>query len=71
LPGNIKGTEPDQIWFGEFNSLKEARDSFEKHYIERMLRRHQNNVTKTAEALQLERSNLHRKIKQYEIQTGT
>ncbi|MBF0343499.1 MAG: sigma-54-dependent Fis family transcriptional regulator [Nitrospirae bacterium] len=50
-----------------FETLREARDSFEKDYIIKQLIKHKWNVSKTAEALQIERSNLHRKIKSYGI----
>ena len=50
-----------------FQTLKEARDSFERDYILKKLAENKWNVSKTAEMLQIERSNLHRKIKSYEI----
>jgi two-component system nitrogen regulation response regulator NtrX len=50
-----------------YRTLKEARDSFERDYILKKLAENKWNVSKTAEALQIERSNLHRKIKNYEI----
>jgi two-component system nitrogen regulation response regulator NtrX len=43
--------------------LKDARAAFERDYIARSLRVHDFNVSKTADALGLERSHLHRKIK--------
>jgi two-component system nitrogen regulation response regulator NtrX len=46
-----------------FDSLKDARNAFEKEYIARKLREHQWNISKTADDLQIERSHLHRKIK--------
>jgi two-component system, NtrC family, nitrogen regulation response regulator NtrX len=48
--------------------LKDARDDFERRYILAALKRHRGNVTRTAEALQLERSHLHRKLKSYGIE---
>jgi len=48
-------------------TLKEAREAFERDFILRKLQENNFNVTKTAEALQVERSNLHRKIKLYGI----
>lgn len=67
LPPEIKGNT-QRTWTDEsFHSLKEARDHFEKHYIIKILKEHDFNVTHTAEALGLERSHLHRKIKQHEI----
>jgi len=46
-------------------SLKEARNEFEKAYIETKLREFGGNISQTAEAIGVERSNLHKKIKSY------
>jgi len=48
---------------GEFPSLSEARDDFEKRYIWRKYQECGGNMSRTAEALQVERSNLYRKMK--------
>jgi two-component system nitrogen regulation response regulator NtrX len=48
-------------------TLKEARDAFEKAFIIKRLEENNWNISKTAEALQIERSNLHKKIKAYDI----
>jgi two-component system, NtrC family, nitrogen regulation response regulator NtrX len=47
--------------------LKEARDEFEKQYILARLRDFAGNVSRTAEALGVERSNLYRKLHAYGI----
>jgi len=52
-----------------FNTLKDARDSFEKDFITKKLEENNWNISKTAEILDVERSNLHRKIKAYDIKT--
>jgi len=52
-----------------FATLKEARDSFEKDFIIKKLDENNWNISKTAEILDIERSNLHRKIKAYDIRT--
>ncbi len=49
-------------------TLKQAREEFERRYILAALRRHRGNVTRTAEALDVERSHLHRKLKGYGIE---
>ena len=49
------------------DSLKEARAVFEKEFILKKLSENEGNVSKTAEAIGLERSHLHRKIKGYGI----
>src|SRR5258707_13237 len=48
-------------------TLKEARDEFEKQYILSRLREFAGNVSRTAEALGVERSNLYRKMEAYGI----
>lgn len=52
-----------------FNTLRDARDSFEKDFIMKKLEENNWNISKTAEILDVERSNLHRKIKAYDIKT--
>jgi two-component system nitrogen regulation response regulator NtrX len=53
------------IW--ESGSLREAREEFEKEFIIQKLEENDWNITKTADAIELERSNLHRKMKTYGI----
>ncbi len=48
-------------------TLKEARDAFEKQYILGRLREFAGNVSRTADALGVERSNLYRKLHAYGI----
>ncbi len=57
----------DQVmeWDG---TLREARERFERQYILRRLGEANWNITRTAERLGIERSNLHRKLKAYEIE---
>lgn len=50
-----------------YRTLKEARDAFERDFIIKKLEENNWNVSKTAEQLDIERSNLHRKIKAYNI----
>jgi len=47
------------------DSLRAAKMDFEKIYIMKKLQEFDGNISKTAEAIGLERSNLHRKIKSY------
>ena len=51
-----------------YESLRDARNAFEKDYIGRKLREHHWNISRTAEDLQIERSHLHRKIKLLEVE---
>jgi two-component system nitrogen regulation response regulator NtrX len=46
-------------------TLREARGAFEKEFLIRKLAEFGGNVSRTAEAIGLERTNLHRKIKSY------
>lgn len=50
-----------------YKTLKDARDAFEKDYIIRKLEENEWNITKTSDAIGVERSNLHKKIKAYGI----
>jgi two-component system nitrogen regulation response regulator NtrX len=47
------------------DSYKEAKWYFEKRFIEKKLREFDGNISRTAESIGLERSNLHRKIRNY------
>lgn len=51
-------------------TLREAREAFEKDFLTRKLSENNWNISRTAEALEIERSNLHRKIKAYGITMG-
>ena len=48
-------------------TLKQAKTDFERAFILDKLEENQWNVTKTAEAIGVERSNLHRKLKLFNI----
>jgi two-component system nitrogen regulation response regulator NtrX len=47
----------------EFSSLQQARDSYEREYIQKKLEEAKSNVSRAAELLGLERSHLYRKMK--------
>lgn len=51
-----------------YDSLRDARNAFEKEYISRKLREHHWNISRTAEDLRIERSHLHRKIKLLDVE---
>ena len=51
-----------------YDSLRDARNAFEKDYISRKLREHHWNISRTAEELKIERSHLHRKIKLLDVE---
>ncbi|MCX7913342.1 MAG: sigma-54 dependent transcriptional regulator [Thermodesulfovibrionales bacterium] len=50
-----------------YKTLKEAKEAFERDYIIRKLRENKWNISKTAEIIAVERSSLHKKIKNYDI----
>jgi len=49
-------------------NFKDAREQFERLYLETKLQENDWNVSKTAEIIDIERSNLHRKIKSLQIE---
>jgi two-component system nitrogen regulation response regulator NtrX len=51
------------------DSFRTARAEFEKKFIARKLQEAEGNISKTADLIGLERSNLHRKIKGYGLDT--
>ena len=51
------------------DSYREAKEIFEKQFLLKKLRKNNWNVSRTAEEIGLERSNLHRKIKTYQIES--
>jgi two-component system nitrogen regulation response regulator NtrX len=48
-------------------SLKDAKNAFEREFIKRKLSQYNNNITKTAEAIGVKRSYLHKKIKGLDV----
>ena len=49
------------------STLRQAREEFEREFIIQRLEENDWNISRTAEIIELERSNLHRKIKSYRI----
>ncbi|MCB0361527.1 MAG: sigma-54-dependent Fis family transcriptional regulator, partial [Bdellovibrionales bacterium] len=67
--GLVESPEKGENWEGsEFSTFREARACFEKEFLLRKIGENQGNISKTAEAIGLERSYLHRKIKSYGIE---
>jgi len=64
---HIKSYDYEDVIFREISTLKAAREKFEKEYISRAIKKNDLNITLTAKDLGVERTNLHRKIKQYNI----
>lgn len=61
------GSVAEMTSYFRYRTLKEAREAFERDFIRRKLQENNWNISKTAEQLDIERSNLHRKIKAYNI----
>jgi two-component system nitrogen regulation response regulator NtrX len=61
----LRADERKMESFLSFETLKEARETFEKSFIAGKLQQFEGNISKTAEAIGVERSNLHKKIKSY------
>jgi two-component system nitrogen regulation response regulator NtrX len=62
------GTGPEPVREVATNlTLRDAREEFERQYILQRLREHAGNVSRTADALGVERSNLYRKLHAYGI----
>jgi two-component system nitrogen regulation response regulator NtrX len=56
--------------FFKSNSFKEAKKAFEKAYLAKKLAENDNNISKTARVIGVERSYLHKKIKQIGVTIG-
>jgi len=66
FPYNTRKIEDSKFEdFSSFETLKEAREIIEKTFIAGKLEQYGGNISKTAEAIGVERSNLHKKIKAY------
>jgi two-component system nitrogen regulation response regulator NtrX len=61
-------TDPPDIEDEDLITFREARSKFEKEFLVAKISENQGNISKTAEAIGLERSYLHRKIKSYGIE---
>lgn len=61
------GTEDFRHEIPAQGTLREAREEFERDFIIQKLEENDWNISRTAEIIELERSNLHRKIKSYGI----
>ena len=67
-PGAVTQPAVNPLFTQPFDSLRDARNAFEKEYIGRKLREHHWNISRTAEDLKIERSHLHRKIKLLDVE---
>jgi two-component system nitrogen regulation response regulator NtrX len=67
LPTDGDGQETQESLLA-VDTFREAREEFEKEFLLRKLEENDWNVSRTAEAIEMERSNLHRKIRGYGIE---
>jgi two-component system nitrogen regulation response regulator NtrX len=63
VPSAAQAAAQPALVLKEYDSLRDARNAFEKEYITRKLKENRWNVSRTADELRIERSHLHRKIK--------
>lgn len=68
LPEAVLGTSAISTVASTAATLKEAREQFEKDFIRQKLEEFEGNISRTAEAIDMERSNLHRKLKAFGIE---
>ena len=66
VPASTSAASP--LLTKSYDSLRDARNAFEKEYISRKLREHHWNISRTADDLKIERSHLHRKIKLLDVE---
>jgi two-component system nitrogen regulation response regulator NtrX len=59
--GEIKNGEEEQFW-QETRNFQDAKRDFEYKYLSRQLQLYGGNISKTAQALGLQQSNLSRKL---------
>ena len=67
LPAGLLKPNGAQKNPAEARSLSEARMAFDRDYILKKLEENRGNISRTAEALGIERSHLHRKLKSLKI----
>ncbi len=61
--GATKGMESPEAHFLSIKNLKAAKKAFEKEFIQKMLVQNKNNIAKTAKIIGVDRSFLHKKLK--------
>lgn len=68
MPGSPAGSVTWVSPTEAYDSLRDARNAFERDYIAIRLRENGGNISKTADDLKIERSHLHRKIKSLKVE---
>jgi len=71
IPPLSKEEQPEEAMDTIFthNSFRKAKMEFEKKFIMKKLQENEGNISKTADSIGLERSNLHRKIKTHSLES--
>ena len=64
---HLESDDQDASQSRDLSSFKKAREQFEREFIVEAVRKNGKNISQTAQELGIERTNLHRKIKQYNI----
>lgn len=67
VPRGAVSEESDAMTAYRADDFKEAKKLFEKEYLTKKLAENDNNITKTAEQVGIERSHLHKKLKALEL----
>ncbi len=65
IKNNMQTQDYLPIWALNMN-YKQAKEEFDSRYIKYIINIHQGNISKAADALNLDRATLHRKIKEYQ-----
>jgi DNA-binding NtrC family response regulator len=68
-PGG-NGDGPTQELIDAYDDFSDARDQFEKHFIQHKLHEHDWNVSQTAETIGIQRSHLYNKLNKYGLERG-
>jgi len=72
LPHHIQSpTSPISLRMESGMTLKELRESVEREYILSTLKKNKSNVSQTAKDLDVDRTNLHKKIRYYDLRQGS
>lgn len=66
IPISIRESSEENL--DEACDFRQARMKFEKEYLMKKLQEFDGSISKTARAIGMERTNLHRKIKAYQIE---
>jgi DNA-binding NtrC family response regulator len=61
---------PTQELIEAYDDFSDARDQFEKHFIQHKLHEHDWNVSQTAETIGIQRSHLYNKLNKYGLERG-